>query len=341
MLKVLSLFSGIGAFEIALDNCYINWKLEKYCEIEKEVSKAYDLIHGTSQKDNLIDITKLDINKIGEVDLITYGFPCQDISIAGKQKGFYENGLLSRSGLFYYAANVINVKRPKIAIFENVKALTSKKFEYELNSIMTTLDEIGYNTYYKVLNAYDYGIPQSRERVFGISIRKDIDHGFNFPNPTSKNLDMDLFDYMDFRKEDDLTFNFIKRYREVKGDISEEEFSNYLYGLETKANRIQTKKLGLYNFCEMDTVTLLSGCSGTLTCRNVQNYNKKYLYNGKLYKPSPRMCFRLMGFEDCLFNKISHFSDKTLYNIAGNTIVVNVIAAIFEELAKQYPEYFN
>lgn len=88
MLKVLSLFSGIGAFEIALDNCDINWKLEKYCEIEKEVSKAYDLIHGTTQKDNLIDITKLDINEIGEVDLITYGFPCQDISIAGKQKGF-------------------------------------------------------------------------------------------------------------------------------------------------------------------------------------------------------------------------------------------------------------
>lgn len=183
MLKVLSLFSGIGAFEKALENLHIEHEVLAYCEIDKYASKAYSIIHGIPESANLRDVTKVDILDIDEaVDLITYGFPCQDISNAGKQKGFTdEDGNRTRSGLFFEALRIIDDYRPKFAIAENVKALVSKKFSEEFRIVLESLEEVGYNNYYAVLNAKDYGIPQNRERVFIISIRKDIDKGFTFP----------------------------------------------------------------------------------------------------------------------------------------------------------------
>lgn len=107
---------------------------------------------------------------------------CQDISVAGKQKGFEYNGERTRSGLFFEALRIIEFLQPEYAIAENVKALTGKKFTAEFETVLTSLDKAGYNNYWKVLNAKDYGIPQNRERVFIISIRKDIDTGtFTFP----------------------------------------------------------------------------------------------------------------------------------------------------------------
>lgn len=183
MLNVLSLFSGIGAFEKALDNLGIPYKLLAYCEIDKYASKAYSIIHNVPEEKNLRDVTKIDFLDIEErVDLITYGFPCQDISNAGKQKGFTdENGERTRSGLFFEALRIIDDYRPKFAIAENVKALTSKRFTEEFKTVLESLEEVGYVNYWAVLNAKDYGIPQNRERVFIISIRKDIDKGFTFP----------------------------------------------------------------------------------------------------------------------------------------------------------------
>ena len=340
MLKVLSLFSGIGAFEVALDELGIEWELDHYCEIDKYACQSYNCIHGTTDEDNLKDVTNIDYSKIGDIDLVTYGFPCQDISLAGNQKGFFdEDGNLTRSGLFFNAADVIRHTNPKFAIFENVKNLTGKKFKAEFETVLYTLDELGYNTYWKVLDSSDYGSPQSRERVFGVSIRKDIDKGYTFPKSNSRKTS--VRDVIDFRDIDDLTDNFYKRYISKNGYISEKEFVNYIESLPIRKNKIHTKKMNLYNFEEMDTITLLDGLSGTLTCRNVQNYNKKYLYDGKLYKPSPRMCFRMMGFKDEYFDRIKGLSDKELYNRAGNSIVVDVLKYIFEELHNQYPEYFS
>lgn len=185
MLNVLSLFSGIGAFEKALENLNIPYKLLAYCEIDKFASKSYSYIHNVSEDMNLKDVTKVDILDIDErVDLITYGFPCQDISLAGKGKGFRdEDGKLTRSGLFFEAARIIDDYKPKFAIAENVKALTMKRHKDDFETVLSTLEDIGYNNYYQVLNAKDFGIPQNRERVFIISIRKDIDTGFTFPEP--------------------------------------------------------------------------------------------------------------------------------------------------------------
>lgn len=186
MLKYISLFSGIGAFEKALFNIGVPYELINYCEIDKYASKAYSLIHHIPESKNLWDITKVDETALpSDVDLITYGFPCQDISIAGKKQGFVsEDGKKTRSGLFFDALRIIEHCKPKVSIAENVKNLTSKNMKGIFDIVLNSLDEAGYNCYWKVMNTADYGIPQSRERVIIVSIRKDIDNGsFQFPDP--------------------------------------------------------------------------------------------------------------------------------------------------------------
>lgn len=183
-MKVLSLFSGIGAFEKAFDYLNIPYELVAYCEIDKYASKSYSAIHNVPETMNLGDITKVDEKALPkDIDLVTYGFPCQDISLAGKQKGlFNEDGSKTRSGLFFDALRIIEETQPKVAIAENVKNLVGKKFKEQFRIVLDSLEQAGYNNKWCVLNAKDFGIPQNRERVFIVSIRKDIDNGlFQFP----------------------------------------------------------------------------------------------------------------------------------------------------------------
>lgn len=197
-MKLLSLFSGIGAFEVALNRLGVDYELVNYCEIDKYASKSYSAIHGVSEDKNLWDVTKVDPSTLpSDIDLITYGFPCQDISVAGKQKGFVdENGERTRSGLFFEALRIIEGCKPRYAIAENVKNLAGKKFAKEFEIVLGSLEEAGYNNYYKVLNATDYGVAQNRERVFIVSIRKDIDDGsFKFPEPIE--LTKTMRDYLE------------------------------------------------------------------------------------------------------------------------------------------------
>ena len=142
MFKVLSLFSGIGAFEKALENIDEPFELVNYCEIDKYASKSYSLIHGVPEELNLVDVTKVDTSKLpNDISIVTYGFPCQDISISGKQKGFTnEDGSLTRSGLFFEALRIIEDTKPLIAIAENVKALVSKKFTKEFQIVLDSLE---------------------------------------------------------------------------------------------------------------------------------------------------------------------------------------------------------
>lgn len=186
MIKYLSLFSGIGAFEKALERLNIPFELVGYSEIDKFASKAYSLLHNVPESMNFGDITKINEKLLPKwLDLITYGFPCQDISVAGYQKGLLnEDGTKTRSGLFFDALRIIEHTQPKIAIAENVKNLTGKKFSEQFNIVLDSLHNAGYNNYWKVLDASDFEIPQGRERVFIVSIRKDIDSGiFRFPEP--------------------------------------------------------------------------------------------------------------------------------------------------------------
>lgn len=190
-MRLLSLFSGIGAFEKALDRAGIKYDLVNYCEIDRYASRAYAAVHGVSEDLNLHDVQTIDCTRLKSrgVNLITYGFPCQDISVAGSMKGFEHDGQKTRSGLFYDALRVIRELQPEVAIAENVKALASKKFEGEFAAVRGGLAEAGYNNYYAILDASDYGIPQHRERVFIVSIRKDVDGDtFAFPQKTPLRL---------------------------------------------------------------------------------------------------------------------------------------------------------
>lgn len=208
MLKYLSLFSGIGAFEKALERLNIPFELVGYSEIDRFASKSYSLLHDVPESMNLGDVTKLNEKQLSrDIDLITYGFPCQDISIAGHQKGLLnEDGTKTRSGLFFDALRIIEHTQPKIAIAENVKNLTGTKFSEQFSIVLQGLEDAGYNNYWKVLNAKDYEIPQNRERVLIVSIRKDIDTGiFGFPEPVE--LKFVLKDLLEDSVDDKYTVN--------------------------------------------------------------------------------------------------------------------------------------
>ena len=193
-MKLLSLFSGIGAFEKALKNIGIDFELVGFSEIDKYAIKSYCAIHNVTEDKNYGDISKIDENKLPDFDIMTWGFPCQDISIAGKLKGIKEGE--TRSGLYYEGYRILKAKKPKISIIENVKNLTSKRFANEFGSILKDLSDLGYNNYWQVLNAKDYGIPQNRERVYTISIRKDIDK-CSFVFPEKEELKLRLKDMLE------------------------------------------------------------------------------------------------------------------------------------------------
>ena len=182
MLTVNELFAGIGAFRKALIRLGIPHEIVGISEIDKYAIKSYNAIYGETR--NYGDISK--VERLDYADLWTYGFPCQDISLAGQLKGIVKGE--TRSGLLYEVQRLLAQAQsddalPKYLIMENVKNLVSKKFRPDFEGWLGWLDELGYNNYWKVLNAVDYGIPQNRERVFCISIRKDIDTGYTFPSP--------------------------------------------------------------------------------------------------------------------------------------------------------------
>lgn len=250
-MKVLSLFSGIGAFEKALERLGIKYELAAFSEIDKYATKSYCAIHGVDESMNLGDITKIDEKALPkDIDLITYGFPCQDISIAGKRKGLFENdGTQTRSGLFFDAWRIINATKPRVAIAENVKNLTGKKFKEQFEIVLDFLEMAGYNNYWKVLNAKDYGIPQNRERVFIVSIRKDIDDG-NFKFPEGVQLELKLKDMLENIVDDsyflDKEYHLTHTSGNVVGmvDMKGNECIRRIYDTEKEAPALTTMEGG-------------------------------------------------------------------------------------------------
>lgn len=185
-LRVFEAFAGYGSQSIALKlvaKMFPGFEFESVgiSEIDKYAIKAYRALHGDVP--NLGDITKINWGVYdGEIDLFTYSFPCQDISSAGKQRGFSE-GSGTRSSCLWACADAIEAKHPKFLLMENVKALAvQKKFADDFAKWRKWLREQGYTNYYAVLNAKDYGVPQNRERVFMVSFLGS--HApFYFPAP--------------------------------------------------------------------------------------------------------------------------------------------------------------
>lgn len=176
-MKVIELFAGIGACSKALERLGYDIEIVDAVEIDKYAIKSFNAIHGTDFE--VQDITKWD-KDFKDIDLITHGSPCQDFSVAGKQAGG-DIGSGTRSSLMYETIRIVGKIRPKYVLWENVKNLLSKKHIHNFNAYIETMKNLGYTSYYQVLNAKDYGIPQNRERVYTVSIRNDITQNYKFP----------------------------------------------------------------------------------------------------------------------------------------------------------------
>lgn len=180
MIKIIELFAGVGAQVAALKRLGIEYETVGISEIDRFAIQSYEAINGPTN--NYGDITKIPV--LDYADLWTYSFPCQDLSVADKQAGISEG---TRSGLLLHVERLLETavssdSQPKYLLLENVKALVSKKFKSDFDRWLEKLDSLGYNNYWQVLNAKDYGVPQNRERVFVVSIRKDVDtKGYKFP----------------------------------------------------------------------------------------------------------------------------------------------------------------
>ena len=212
LIKVLELFSGIGACSKALTNLGIDHEIVDAVEIDKYAVASFNAIHGTNFEPQ--DITTW--NKDIDVDLIMHGSPCQDFSVAGKNAGG-DKVSGTRSSLMYETLRIVEKLKPKYVIWENVKNLLSAKHRHNFDAYLKRMTELGYVNYYQVLNAKDYGVPQNRERVFTVSILGDGDFKFPEPIPLEKKLkdvlerDVDKKYYLSSEKAKALKFSDISK----------------------------------------------------------------------------------------------------------------------------------
>jgi DNA (cytosine-5)-methyltransferase 1 len=296
-LNVFEAFAGIGAQAAALRNIGVDHKVIGIAEINKWAIKGYMAIHGDTP--NFGDITKIDPATLPDIDLFTYSFPCQDLSSAGLQKGL-EEGSGTRSGLLWECRKIIDAKRPKYLMLENVKNLVGKKHKANFDKWIAYLDSVGYNTYWKVLNGKDYGVPQNRERVFAVSILKEHDKG---------------------------TFTFDHTPVHVPfSTVKEANAPDYLYNVcPSMLKAIDAKK------CKIISDEGLSCC---LTTKQQRWNNGGFVQTDKgLRYLSGLEQFRLMGFSDADYNKAKEVLKQTHVDfVCGNSIVVKVLESIFSNL---------
>lgn len=190
-LRLMECFGGIGACSKALERLGIDYEIADYVEIDKYAVQSFNAMHGTHFEPQDICEWHKDI----PVDLIMHGSPCQDFSVAGKNAGG-DAGSGTRSSLMYETLRIVEDLKPKYVIWENVKNLLSKKHFHNFEMYQNTMKSLGYVNAYQVLNAKDYGIPQNRERVFTVSVRKDIAPVWRYEFPPKQPLERRLLDVL-------------------------------------------------------------------------------------------------------------------------------------------------
>lgn len=217
-MRILELFAGYGSQALALENLGIDFTSD-ISEIDKYAIQAYNQLHGNTH--NWGDITKIDETKLPYYDLITYSSPCQDFSNAGLGKGG-DKGSGTRSSLLWEVERIIRAVKPKYLLMENVKNLVGDKHKHNFIKWLKVLESLGYQNFWKVLNAKDYGVPQNRERVFVVSI---LGGGqYLFPNPIKLNkrlkdileTDVDEKYYLSSNKVNDFAINTNKVSRAIR-----------------------------------------------------------------------------------------------------------------------------
>lgn len=392
-MKFLDLFAGIGGFRLGMESA--GHECIGFCEIDKFARASYKAIHNTEGEIELHDITAVSdesIRRIGRVDIICGGFPCQAFSIAGKRRGFED----TRGTLFFEIARFASILRPRYLFLENVKGLLNHENGITFETIISTLDELGYNVEWKVLNSKHFGVPQNRERVFIIGHLRGECTRRVFPlsgenqstssqsvvkignvNPSGNGMNGEVYQAdglaptLTTNKGEGqkiaIKSNTIKQFGVLQPNFNQ---CGVVYetdgiaptirayqggGLEPKiiqrghgynqggehdiastitSNSYQennlVKVVDFYNKVTKDEVGTLTSSGGGSTVR-AGSFGITDGY--RIRKLTPRECWRLQGFPDWAFDKAQEVnSNSQLYKQAGNSVTVNVIAAIAKEL---------
>ncbi|MEL1300783.1 DNA cytosine methyltransferase [Streptococcus pneumoniae] len=359
-MKFLDLFAGIGGFRIGMESA--GHECIGFCEIDKFARASYKAIHDTKGEIELHDITTVSddtIRGIGSVDIICGGFPCQAFSIAGNRRGFKD----TRGTLFFEIARFASILRAKYLFLENVKGLLNHENGVTFETIISTLDELGYNVEWQVLNSKNFGVPQNRERVFIIGhLRRERTRRI-FPlsgkiqstsnqsvmkigniNPSGNGMNGEVYQADGLAPT--LTTN--------KGEGQK---------IAIKSNTIKQFGVLQPNFYQCGVVYETDGIAPTIrayqggglepkiiqrghgynqggehdiapTLTSNRYHENNHLSDGfRIRKLTPKECWRLQGFPDWTFDKAQEVnSNSQLYKQVGNSVTVNVISAIAQGL---------
>ncbi len=352
-IRIGTSFSGIGAIEHSFQRLGLNTEILFAGDIDANCKKAYFANYVISEKQWHDDVHAFDATPYkGKVDLFVGGAPCQAFSLRGKHGGFED----TRGTLFREFARVVIECQPKVFIFENVKGLLSHDKGNTWNVIKETFEkDCGYDVYYQVLNAKDYGIPQSRERIFCIGFKKETEFKYPAPIPLEKTIYDFLqttFEQKYFLKDKGSFFvtrsiNTQKSYTQVNGHIAlcqkrNQQFNwhgDFVYHPkliadketpETDATLFAISKFEedyyTQNSPQKYAIHLSADANVQMEEVKVEDVDCKY---GRFRKLTPRECLRLMGFDDS-FKIVC--SDTETYRQTGNSIVVNVLMALLKQI---------
>ena len=350
-MKFLDLFAGIGGFRLGMESA--GHECVGFCEIDKYARASYKAIHNTEGEIELHDITAVSdesIRGFGSVDVICGGFPCQAFSIAGHRRGFED----TRGTLFFEICRFASILRPKYLFLENVRGLLNHDGGATFETIIRTLDGLGYDVEWQVLNSKNFGVPQNRERVFIIGHLRG-EHTRNvFPIGRESEQSDNQQSKIESIGNVNPSGNGIKKFGTIQPNFNQ---SGVVYetdgisptirayqggGLEPK---IRVKEATSQGYAEAeigDSVNLSHPNSKTRRGR-VGKQIANTLLTGenqgvvepdfRIRKLTPRECWRLQGFPDWAFDKAQEVnSNSQLYKQAGNSVTVNVISAIAKEL---------
>lgn len=347
MIRMVELFAGIGAQATAMEELGLEHE-SVVCEIDEYAYRSYCAIHGETP--NLGDITK--VEHLPECDLLTYSFPCQDLSIAGRGRGMTE-GTGTRSSLLWEVGRLLRdaqerERAPEVLLMENVDQILNSNNMKDFQRWIAMLSNMGYTSSYDVLNAKDYGVPQSRSRCFMVSMTKGRRFIFPQPCPDGRVMRDILEDEPDesvFLSEEQI--EGYERHRQRHEDAGHgfgwrpSEPVGVAHTITTKQDRpssnfiIVIGDLNSPNRLEMtNRVNSPEGISPTI-CANVRKSVGPLIEDVRSGKIrirclTPRECFRLQGFPDEAFDRAAEVnSNSRLYKQAGNSIAVPCLKAIF------------
>ena len=309
-ITVADCFAGIGAFHLAFES--FGAEVEWACEWDQDAADVYEANYGMRPAG---DITKIEAASIPRHDVLCGGFPCQPFSISGNQKGFED----TRGTLFFEIVRIAKVKQPKIIFLENVDRLLTHDHGRTFQVIKGTLEDVGYDVFYKVLCAADFGVPQSRTRIFILATRKDLGiRSFHFPVGMNKESHLE-----EILLPDEETGDYVINRNDIYLNGREEFYCSRPLRLGDVNKGGQGERI----YSAKGTAITLSAYGGGPGAKT-----GLYLVNNKIRRLAPRECARATGFPE---NFIIHANKTAAYRQFGNCIVVDVIQKIIEEMIRQ------